>query len=178
MIWSNRRTSRVARSHGRIFSIPSTDEFTSCRTEGSNYSVLPVMYQAERHHQTICSGIYRSALNACMDPHLLVASAVMKMMAILIRSRFSFDWRSRPDIPGMRMSVMKHAVRCCSPEFRNSSADANVKAWSPASLITPCRALRINSSTSAITTNGDLPSLLIPNEKLVLNKERCNYALV
>ena len=26
------------------------------------------------------------------------------------------------------MSAIRHAVRSCSPEFRNSSADANVKA--------------------------------------------------
>ena len=63
-----------------------------------------------------------------LHPHLLVTSAVMKMIGILIRSRFSFDWSSKPDIPGMRMSAIRHAVRFCSPEFKNSSADANARA--------------------------------------------------
>jgi hypothetical protein len=41
--------------------------------------------------------------------------------------QFSFDWRSRPDIPGIRMSAIRHAVCSCSPELRNSSADAKAR---------------------------------------------------
>ena len=52
----------------------------------------------------------------------------------------------------MRMSAIKHPVRSCSPEFRNSSADANAKAGKPADFIRPISALRTSSSSSTIVT--------------------------
>src|SRR5262249_17431184 len=52
----------------------------------------------------------------------------------------------------MRMSAIKHPVRSCSPEFRNSSADANAKAGKPADFIRPLSALRTSSSSSTIAT--------------------------
>src|SRR5215471_21001700 len=52
----------------------------------------------------------------------------------------------------MRMSAIKHPVRSCSPEFKNSSADANAKAGKPADFIRPLSALRTSSSSSTIVT--------------------------
>src|SRR5258708_6576103 len=48
----------------------------------------------------------------------------MKMVGILQCSAFSLACNSRPDMPGMRISAIRHAVWCCWPEFRNSSADS------------------------------------------------------
>src|SRR5262249_6549714 len=52
----------------------------------------------------------------------------------------------------MRMSAIKHPVRSCSPELRNSSADANAKEGKPADFIRPLSALRTSSSSSTIAT--------------------------
>src|SRR5713226_5801019 len=79
----------------------------------------------------------------------------MKMMGIRMCSALSRACRSRPDRPGMRMSVMRHEDRCCAPESRNSSADANARAGNPASFSRPCTAPRINSSSSTMATNLD-----------------------
>src|ERR1700730_11451215 len=42
--------------------------------------------------------------------------AVIKMIGILCRSAFSVAWSSRPDIPGIRMSEIRHAVCRCFPD--------------------------------------------------------------
>jgi len=39
--------------------------------------------------------------------------------------RVQLGLQFRPDIPGMRISAIRHAVWCCWPDLRNSSADAN-----------------------------------------------------
>src|SRR5579864_6395451 len=64
------------------------------------------------------------ALRACIR---ILASpcAVMKIVGIGQRSEFSLACSSKPDIPGMRISAIRHAVSRCSPDFKNSSAEAN-----------------------------------------------------
>src|SRR6267142_1796368 len=79
----------------------------------------------------------------------------MKMMGIRMCSALSRACSSRPDMPGMRMSAIRHEGRCGAPESRNSSADANARAGNPASLSRPCSAPRINSSSSTMATNLD-----------------------
>src|SRR5205807_6852073 len=64
-------------------------------------------------------------------------------------------------IPGMRISAIRHAVWCCWPESRNSSADANACAGHPTAFSMPCNALRIRSSSSTIATSLVLPSMAI-----------------
>ena len=52
------------------------------------------------------------ALNACI--RIFVSPcAVMKMVGILQCSAFSLACNSSPDIPGMRISAIRHAVWCC-----------------------------------------------------------------
>src|SRR4029077_11681415 len=89
------------------------------------------------------------ALSACI--RIFVSPcAVMKMVGILQCSALSLAWSSRPDIPGIRISAIRHAVCWCWPDLRNSSADANASDDNPTDLSMLCNALRINSSSSTI----------------------------
>src|SRR5437773_11528704 len=68
-------------------------------------------------------------------------------------------------MPGKRISAIKHAVCCCSSDFRNSSAQANARAGNPTSFMKPCRALRTDSSSSTIATILGLSSVaMLPKE--------------
>src|SRR5580698_7355748 len=50
--------------------------------------------------------------------------AVIKIMGIAWPSSFNRDCKSRPDMPGIRMSAIRQRHSCKRPEARNSSADA------------------------------------------------------
>src|SRR5579884_3095704 len=68
--------------------------------------------------------------------------AVIKMIGILQFSEFNLACRSSPDMTGMRMSVIRHAVFLYSPDLRNSSAEANAFACKPTALKRPRNARR------------------------------------
>src|SRR5215813_7702602 len=55
-------------------------------------------------------------------------------------------------MPGIRISAIRHPVRDCCPESRNSSADAKTRAGIPAIFMRPCKASRMDSSSSTIET--------------------------
>src|SRR5271156_3177031 len=100
------------------------------------------------------------ALNACIRISESPC-AVMKMVGILQRSAFSLACSSRPEIPGIRMSAIRHAVSCCWPDSRNVSADANACAGNPTAFSRPCNATRIDSSSSTIETSLFFPCVAI-----------------
>jgi hypothetical protein len=116
------------------------------------------------------------ALSACI--RIFVSPcAVMKIVGILQCSAFSLACNSRPDIPGIRISAIRHAVWCCWPDFKKSSADA--KAWdgNPTDFSMPCKALRIESSSSTIATRfvfDPAPTI----KKLAVSSNLHNHTLV
>src|ERR1700723_3192311 len=77
---------------------------------------------------------------------------VINMMGMLQCSAFSLACSSRPDIPGIRISAMTHPVCCLWSKARKSSAEAKSCAGRPISFMRPRRALRIDSSSSTMTT--------------------------
>src|SRR5215468_8973372 len=74
------------------------------------------------------------------------------MVGIGQRSAFNLACRSVPDIPGMRISVIRHPVSCCRPELRKSSAEANDCTEKPADFSKRCTATRYDSSSSITAT--------------------------
>ena len=79
--------------------------------------------------------------------------AVIKIMGIAWPSSFNRDCKSRPDMPGIRMSAIRQRHSCMRPEARNSSADANALTGYPdvlSSRSSPVRTIS-SSSTTAIT---------------------------
>src|SRR5579863_3770743 len=69
------------------------------------------------------------------------------------------------------MSAIRHAVCSSSPEFRNSSADANARVEKPASFIKPFSECRINSSSSTIATNFGASSVAMFPQKFSDDQE-------
>ena len=97
----------------------------------------------------------RAGLGGCLSArHGLFSSpcAVTKMVGIGQRSAFNLACKSRPDMPGMRMSVIRHPVSFSWPDARNSSAEANDRTVNPADLSKRCNAARNESSSSTTAT--------------------------
>jgi len=80
----------------------------------------------------------------------------MKMIGISHSSSFNLACKCRPDIFGMRMSVIRHATWGCKPDSRNSSADPKHRATSPADSIKSCSESQIDSSSSMMAINLDV----------------------
>jgi hypothetical protein len=92
------------------------------------------------------------SLIACIRT-LASPCAVMKMIGVFSRSALSLACSSRPDIPGIRISSIRHAALCCRPDSRNSFADPKHRAESPSASIRSWSALWTDSSSSTITMN-------------------------
>src|SRR5260370_1051765 len=79
--------------------------------------------------------------------------AVIKITGIAWPSSFNRDCKSRPDMPGIRMSAIRQRHSGKRPEARNSSADENALTGYPdvlSSRSSPVRTIS-SSSTTAIT---------------------------
>ena len=92
------------------------------------------------------------SLIACIRA-LASPCAVMKMIGVSSRSALSLACSSRPDIPGIRISSIRHAALFCRPDSRNSFADPKHRAESPSASIRSWSALWTDSSSSTITMN-------------------------
>ena len=77
----------------------------------------------------------------------------------------------------MRISAIKHAVRCCWPDFKNSSADAKACEGNPTDFNMPCNALRTKSSSSTIATKFALLWMAI-TRNLAASSNLHNHTLV
>src|SRR4030095_4897569 len=84
----------------------------------------------------------------------------MKMIGSLICWALSLAWRSSPDMPGIWMSVIRHA-HSRGPNSRNSSADAKARVAKPSAFSSPCRASRMRSSSSTIATTLESRSCML-----------------
>jgi hypothetical protein len=82
--------------------------------------------------------------------------AVVKMIGIRHRSPLSFAGRSSPDMPGIRISPIRHAASCRAVDERNCSAEPKQSADNPSDSIRSCSALCSDSSSSTIATSLDL----------------------
>src|ERR1700756_1121860 len=97
--------------------------------------------------------------------------AVIKMVGIGQRSAFNLAWRSSPDIPGMRISVIRHPVSCCWPDLKKSSAEANDCTEKPSDFSKRCTATRYDSSSSITATIFSFLSLAMQiKDRSVLRK--------
>jgi hypothetical protein len=88
------------------------------------------------------------ASNAC-DRSFSQMWAVRKMMGGHFPSSFNRFCKSKPFIPGIRTSVMRHDVRSTKPEARKTSADAKVSASYPRDsnrFLIPSRAKLLSST--------------------------------
>src|SRR5262249_35263763 len=79
----------------------------------------------------------------------------MKMTGTRICSALRRACRSRPDVPGMQTSAIRHEQECCAPEARDSFADANARASNPALWSRPWTASRAIWLSSTMTTSAD-----------------------
>ena len=74
-------------------------------------------------------------------------------------------------------AAIRHAVLCCWPDSRNSSADANAWAGRPTDFSRPCNAMRIESSSSRMAINL-VCSRMSMAPIYQYRQNRRNYALV
>lgn len=78
--------------------------------------------------------------------------AVMKMIGTRLPSATNFACSSRPVIPGILISLIKQPMWFCSPDDKNSSADANDLAFMPTEPRRSSIAARMDSSSSTMAT--------------------------
>src|ERR1700677_126648 len=78
------------------------------------------------------------------------------MMGMLRPSCFSLDCNSRPDIFGMRMSMIKHAASPRESDSRNAFADPKHRASSHPDSIRSFRESCIDSLSSMMAINLDV----------------------
>src|SRR5258708_24651586 len=101
----------------------------------------------------------------------------MKMIGIRHRSALSLACNSKPDMPGIRISTIRHAISGNWPDFNKSSADPNETAPKPEAFRRRCNAPRTNSSSSTTAIKFFLAMALISDAHLSLRPRDHNYAL-
>src|SRR5271170_1005702 len=80
----------------------------------------------------------------------------MKMIGKLHCSSLSLACSSKPDIPGIWISAIRHPTSQCKSYSRNSSADPKHRATSPVDSIKSRSESCIDSSLSMMAINSDV----------------------
>src|ERR1700688_1293810 len=99
----------------------------------------------------------------------------MEMIGRLDSSCFSLPCNSKPDIFGMRMSTIKHAIVGCKSDSRNALADPKHCASSPPDSIRSHSESCIHSLSSIMAINLDLLSTGMPRTPCRLIKPMIAY---